>query len=75
MDMQQIIMDTSALRLPEEVAGKIGTKQVVIREVEEGFLLTPVQNRNNRLRGMLKGKGFTTERYFQQKQRDKELEI
>jgi hypothetical protein len=72
--MQQIIVDTSALHLPQTIAGKINANQVAIREVPEGFLIVPVQERSSRLRGMLKGMGFSTERYFRQKQADKELE-
>ena len=34
----------------------------------------PVQNKPKTLRGMLKGRGFSTERYFEQKRADKELE-
>lgn len=72
--MQQIIMDTNALRLPHELAKRIGTEQVMIREVREGLLLMPVLKQPGKLRGMLKGTGFSTDRYFEQKQTDKELE-
>ena len=34
----------------------------------------PVQNTPKTLRGRLKGRGFSTERYFEQKRADKELE-
>ena len=72
--MHQVIMDTSALHLPQEFAEKIGTAKVVISEVNGGVLLTPIQRKSSNLRGMLKGTGFSTERYFQQNQADKELE-
>jgi len=73
--MQQIVINTSALQLPKEFAEKIGTERVMIRKVNEGLLLTPMPRHTRRLRGMLKGKGFTTERYFEQKREDKELEV
>ena len=72
--MQQVIMDTNALRLPRELAGKIGTDKVMIREVSEGLLLLPMPQQTGKLRGMLKGTGFSTERFFEQKRLDKELE-
>ena len=72
--MQQIIMDTNALQLPKELVEKIGTEQVIIREVSEGFLLSPMPKQTKSLRGILKDTGFSTERYFEQKRVDKELE-
>ena len=72
--MQQVIMETSALQLPREFAEKLNTDRVMIREVSEGLLLTPMPNQSRRLRGMLKGTGFSTDRYFEQKRADKELE-
>ena len=72
--MQQVIMETSALQLPKVFAEKIGTDHVMVRVVNEGILVTPLPNRTRRLRGMLKGTGFSTERYFERKRADKELE-
>jgi len=72
--MQQMIIDTSALRLPPEVAGKLRTEQVIIREVDNGFLLMPVQKHTRRLRGMLKGTGFSYDRFMEQRRADKEME-
>ena len=72
--MQQVIMDMSALRLPQEFAEEIGTERVMIRKVNEGLLLTPIPKQARKLRGMLKGTGFSTERFFEQKRADKELE-
>jgi len=63
-------MDTSALRLPQEFAEKIGTERVMIRKVSEGLLLTPIPKQERKLRGMLKGKGFSTERYLEKKRAD-----
>ena len=72
--MQQMIIDTSALALPQAFAEKIGTVQVMLKEVDEGILLTPVKSKRRRARGILRETGFTTERYLAQKKADKELE-
>ena len=72
--MQPIIMDTSALKLPQEFVNKINSKRVMISEVDEGLLLTPIPGQASRIRGVLKGTGFSTERYFEQKRADKEQE-
>ena len=72
--MQQLIMETSALQLPKEFVEKIKTERVLVRVVNKGILLMPVPSQKRRLRGMLKDTGFSTERYFEQKRADKELE-
>jgi len=74
LKMRQAVIDTNTLQLPQEFADLIGSDLVLIREVDEGVLLTPAPKQSRRLRGMLKGTGFSTERYFAQKQADKELE-
>ena len=72
--MQQMIVDMESLKLPVDLLGKIGTEQILIRETDEGFLLTPFHKQAVKGRGMLKGSGFSTERFFEQKQADKEME-
>ena len=72
--MRQIIIDTNALKLPQEFAEKIETEKVMIKQVNDGILITPFCSHPRRLRGMLKGSGFSTEKFFLQKQSDKELE-
>ena len=73
--MQQVIMDTSALRLPRELAKKIGSKRVMISEVNEGLLLTPIKKDVKPLRGIIKDAGLTMERFLELKHADKELEL
>jgi hypothetical protein len=70
----QIILETSALNLPNELLEKIGTKNVLVREVNEGLLLSPVSGQTGKLRGILKDTGYSTERFLKQKREDKELE-
>jgi hypothetical protein len=70
----QIILETSVLNLPSELLEKIGMPKVMIREVNEGLLFSPVSEQMGKLRGILKGTGFSTERFLAQKHLDKELE-
>jgi hypothetical protein len=72
--MQQIIMDTSALRLPEVFAKRIGTRQVIVREAPGGVMLVPVEKAAKPLYGLLEGANYSTGRYLEQKRLDKELE-
>jgi virulence-associated protein VagC len=72
--MQQMIVNTDTLQLPSELRTKIGTEQVLIRETGDGFLLVPFYEQTKKIRGMLKGSGFSTERFFEQKRADKEAE-
>jgi hypothetical protein len=72
--MQQIIVETSALRLPDAFVERIGTRQVLLREVSEGVMLVPVKKTSKPIYGLLKGMNYSTERYFEQKRQDKELE-
>ena len=72
--MQQVIVDANAIILPQEFADIIGTERVMIREISDGLILTPVPNIKRGLRGRLKGKGLSTERLFEMKRKDMELE-
>lgn len=72
--MQQMIVNTDTLQLPSELRTKIETEQVLIRETSEGLLLVPFYKQTRKIRGILKGCGFSTERFFEQKQADKEME-
>ena len=72
--MQQMIVDVESLRLPIDLRIKIGTEQVLIRETDEGFLLAPFHKQAEGIRGLLKGSGFSTARFFEQKRADKEME-
>jgi len=63
------------LNLPVEIARKLKGKRVTISEVSEGFLLKPIsEDPISEARGILKGKGFTVDRYLQYKQVEKDLE-
>jgi hypothetical protein len=69
------IFETSSLVLPEPYIKKINTDRFTIREVGDGLLIMPVNSQhNNNLRGLLKGAGYGTDKYFEQKHSDKELE-
>jgi len=63
------------LNLPMEIARKLKGKRVTISEVSDGFLLKPISDDPiSEARGMLKGKGFTVDKYLRSKQTEKDLE-
>lgn len=70
--MQQVIIDVERLGLPASFIEKIGSRKVIVKEVKDGILLSPVKTTFN-LRGSCKGK-FSTAKYLEQKKMDKELE-
>ncbi len=72
--MPQMVVDLESLKLPVDLRLKITTEQVLIRETDEGFLLTPFHKKATSIRGILKGSGFSTERFREQKRMDKEME-
>ena len=73
--MGQVIVDTSTLQLPHELARKIRTKRVMIREVTDGLLLTPVPKGAKPLRGLIKDAGLTMEDFLEKKHADKDLDL
>ena len=73
--MDQVIVDTNTLRLPRELAKKIRTKRVMVSEVTEGLLITPVPRSAKPLRGMIKDAGLTMEGFLEKKHADKELDL
>jgi len=74
--MNERIVNREAL--PEHLLARIQSSQVVVREDNGSFVLTPLKpetgRRPSRLFGMLAGSGLSTEAYGRQKQLDKELE-
>ena len=68
------IVKSENLNLPVEIADKLRGKDIELLEVKEGFLLRPVEDPIKEARGFLKGKLFSTARYFQMKKEDKDLE-
>lgn len=72
--MSSIIVKSEQLNLPPAIAKKLRNKDLELLEVEEGFLLRPIEDSIKKGRGILKGKQFSTERYFQMKKEEKEIE-
>jgi hypothetical protein len=72
--MAAIILKSEQLNLPPEVAKRLKGKDVELLEVEGGFLLKPIEDPVKEARGFLKGKRFSTARYFQMKKEEKESE-
>lgn len=72
--MSSILLKSDKLNLPEEVAKKLKGKDVELVEVKEGILLRPVFDPIKEARGFLKGKQFSTQRYFHMKKEEKRIE-
>ena len=72
--MEQAIMNKSSLGLPLNLAQKIGTEKIIVREVEGGLMILPLNKQKSNLRGLIKNTGYSTETFFEQKRSDKELE-
>jgi hypothetical protein len=73
--MEAIIVKSEELNLPEKIARRFKGKELEIIETKEGILLKPImEDPIKKARGFLKGSRFTSERYMQLKQEEKELE-
>jgi hypothetical protein len=72
--MQPIILNAKDLNLPKKIARKIKGKKVAIIETNEGFLIKTKFSSITSSRGILKGKGPTTEEFAKMKAEEKELE-
>ncbi len=70
--MEQAVANVENLGLPLSMRKKIRSKKVLIREVPNGILISPLKTPPN-LRGKYKGE-FSTEQYLAQKKKDKEIE-
>jgi hypothetical protein len=70
--MQESVINAESLRLPSFAMEKIGSRKVIVKEVAEGILLTPIKPVAS-LRGKYSGV-LSTEQFFAQKRADKELE-
>ena len=65
--MEIITLKKNKLELPESIARKLRGKNMAIEEVDQGILLKFTVDPIQKARGMLKGKGFTTQKYLSQK--------
>ena len=72
--MENIVVKSEQLNLPEKIAKKLKGKELEIIEVKEGILLKPVGSSVKSIRGLLKGSGVSTELFMQYKKEEKELE-
>jgi len=73
--METIVVKSEQLNLPKEIAKRFRGKELEIIETREGILLKPIlEDPIKSARGFLKGSRFTSERYMQLKQEEKELE-
>ena len=60
--------------LPEPIGRRFQGKSFEIIEMKEGILLKPVDDAISLAKGCLKGTGFSSQRFMQLKQAEKELE-
>lgn len=72
--MQTIKVESSQITLPVEVLSKLKGKEIRFVELRDGFFMQPVSDSIREARGFLKGKNFSTKRYFEMKKEEKGLE-
>ena len=60
--------------LPEPMARRFQGKSFEVIEMSEGILLKPVDDPIRLAKGCLKGTGFSSQRFIELKQAEKELE-
>ena len=77
--MHTLKIDTGQIKLPDAVAKKLIGKVIEFIELKDGFMMKtliddPTNDPIKEARGILKGKGFSTERYFRLKEEDKAIE-
>ncbi len=73
--METLVLDGGHINLPQRILRKFKGKQIRLVETDEGVLLSPIEDAIAEARGILKGSSFTSEKFFDQKKKDKELEL
>ena len=68
------IAQSDQVLLPESLAKQLRGKTFEILQIQEGFLLKPIEDTISLARGSLKGIGLSSERFMHLKQQEKELE-
>ncbi len=72
--MQMITVESDQITLPLEVLQQLKGKKVEFIPYQNGFIMQPVSDSIREARGFLKKGRFSTQRYFQMKQEEKNLE-
>jgi len=72
--MFAVKIESNQITLPVEVTQKFLGREVQFVEYHDGFVMKPVSDAIKQARGFLKRHRFSTQRYFQMKQEEKELE-
>jgi len=72
--METVKLDNNIIKLPNRIANKLRGRRIEITEVKEGILLKTEGNPITEARGFLKGRRFSTNRYFEMKKVEKGLE-
>jgi hypothetical protein len=72
--MHIIKVETDQIKLPIEIADKLIGKEIQLIEIQDGFMIKTLSDPIKKARGILKNKNFSTQRYFQLKAEDKDIE-
>ena len=67
-------VETEQIRLPDYIVRKLIGKVIQFIEIQDGFIMKTINDNIQDARGILKGKKFSTEKYFQFKQEEKAIE-
>ena len=70
--METLIVNVELL--PPPIRKKFSTPKISVQEHADGVILMPVKEKSAELWGMLSDGKFTSEKFLEQKRRDKELE-
>ena len=72
--IQTMNIESQTVTLPNVVFEKLRGQEIRFIEYPDGFVITPLFQAIRQARGCLKARRFSTERYFQMKQAEKERE-
>ncbi len=72
--IQTLRIESEQITLPIEVVRKLRGKEIFFIEFQDGFFIRPVSDPIREARGFLKKSRFSTQRYFEMKQEEKNLE-
>ena len=62
--MSHVVVTSEELNLPKAIANKLKGKRLELLETKRGILLKPAADFIGEARGILKGSGFSSEKYI-----------
>jgi len=72
--MRNLVIEGDHITLPKDILRKFRGKKIEFIETEEGILIKSRVDIIKETRGILKGSRFNSKIYFDQKEKEKELE-